>query len=607
MIPVGTSLRLSELPRGTLVLIGLNFLVFVVEALLPEAALQWVLTHFGFGPTVLNPVAPLTYMFLHGSVAHFAFNMMFLWIFGGPVENRIGTRPFVFYYICAGIVSGVLYTVVEFLARGGGGLPAIGASGAISGVMAIYVWRCFYSKMKMVIHPLLLPVKINLPAAPLIIIWFLRDVLGGIASFSMPTGVAHWAHVGGFVFGLGVAMVKRYGLEARAEHLRDGINNKLQAGGGWEAAEKELLKLHRALPEDPEVQHDLARLYAGRLTGERATRHYAEAGRLYAGAVQRYFLKDPFSGACTVLEHSDMLKKPMPLQNHLHAAEIFVEHYCLAEAHRVLIAALKHKQKKNSLAERALALFIKLSHDLGKRKQTDHALGLFKPLYPKSKYEGELEKALSSAPGSVFAHKRPPERPAPGLEEGRAEKRKTLIVQFLAYAMEVITEPFFLFAWLVVSILAYVYLALGKLPSFVSDNFFSLGVQLLIFVITALLSVEHRLRLVTRFLNPSRGPTEKEAQKDFELTRSLEDAVRAEREERFPDAARLYEEYLAIDPDHLEARHKLARLYHTRLEEAKKAASHYKHLLGLIKPDTAFYREISGHLRELLRGGQPAS
>lgn len=596
MIPVGTTLRLRELPRATLILIGANFLIFIIEALLPEAALHWVFRNFGFGPTVVNPIAPFTSMFLHGSVCHVVFNMLFLWIFGGPVEERIGSKPFVVYYLCAGVASAVLYSAMEALARGSLGLPSIGASGAVSGVMAIYVYRCFYSRMKMVIHPLLLPVKVNIPAAPLIILWFLRDILGGIASFSAASGVAHWAHVGGFVFGIGVAGVKRYGLEARVEYLREKINRKLKAGGGWAAAEKELLKLHDAMPEDAEVLHDLARLYVNREKHDQASRYYAEA-------VQRYFVKDPFSAACVVAEHAEVLKKPLPIQHHLRAAEIFIDKYLIEDAHKALYLPLREKQRKGQVTERALALFVMLSLDLGRKKQAAAAMELFKRLFPESRHLAAMEKAEGARPGEIFAHKRPAEAAPPSREEERAGERKGRGVRALAGVMEALSEPLFLFSWVVVNIIAYVFLVLGMLPRFLSENFFSLGVQLLVLVLSALLAVEHRLRLVMRLLDFSGRPSEKEALRGFELKRSLENAQLAEREERFTEAAGLFEEYVVHEPKNLQARFSLARLYHNHLDDAGKALGHYKALIKLIEPGTPYYEEVVGHIRELSKAG----
>ncbi len=282
MIPVGTNLERKKFPIATLGLIGTNIFIFVIEMLLPHDVVGWTFQHLGFGPATRNPISLVTSLFLHGDIYHVAFNMLFLWVFGGPVEERIGSRDFLTFYFGAGFVAGILSVVMEMIARPDSTVPGIGASGAISGIMALFLYRCFYAKLKLVITPLFLPHQVNVPVFPLVLLWFFQDVAMGIFSLSVPTGVGHWAHVGGFAFGIGIGRFKRYGHEGQVEQLRSRILQHLSNGGGWKAAEKDLLKLLKKAPDDPEVHHDLARLYAER--GETAA-----AERHDAAAVQRYF------------------------------------------------------------------------------------------------------------------------------------------------------------------------------------------------------------------------------------------------------------------------------------------------------------------------------
>ena len=167
MIPIGTNVERHKLPKATLILIGINTLVFIFELLLSNDALTSLVQNLGFGPASRNPVVPLTSMFLHGDIFHIAFNMLFLWVFGSPVEERVGSRNFLIYYFGAGIAAGFLNLMMEIIARPDSTIPMIGASGAISGIMALFLYRCFYSKMKLVIHIFLLPRQFNIPVIQL--------------------------------------------------------------------------------------------------------------------------------------------------------------------------------------------------------------------------------------------------------------------------------------------------------------------------------------------------------------------------------------------------------------------------------------------------------
>ena len=314
MIPVGTDLQRKKFPAATLAIIGINVVIFLYELIIPKESLIWTFKNLSFGAGTRDPFSPFISMFLHGDVYHISFNMLFLWIFGGPVEERIGSRSFLIYYFGAGLTAGILNVIMEVIARPDSTVGAIGASGAISGIMALFLSRCFYSKLKMVISPILLPRQFSIPVIPLVLLWIFQDFVLAILSMSRPTGIAHWAHVGGFAFGIIIGRVKRYGHEGRIEQLRLSIIKKLDSGGGWKAAEKDLLKLLEIAPQDAEVKHDLARLYVSNNEPKTAEKYFQ-------AAVQRYFVAQPQYGAYAVIEYADAMSKPMELPYLLKAAD----------------------------------------------------------------------------------------------------------------------------------------------------------------------------------------------------------------------------------------------------------------------------------------------
>ena len=150
-----------------------------------------------------------TSMFLHGGFLHIASNMLYLFIFGDNVEDRLGHLRFLLFYFLCGIAAGL--THIAFNANSA--LPSIGASGAIAGVLAAYLRLFPHAQVRTLIFigPIVLVPRIA--AAFLIIFWFATQFFSGITSLGATTdqtsGVAVWAHIGGFIAGLILLEVMR--------------------------------------------------------------------------------------------------------------------------------------------------------------------------------------------------------------------------------------------------------------------------------------------------------------------------------------------------------------------------------------------------------------
>lgn len=141
----------------------------------------------------------LTGMFLHAGWLHLISNMLFLWIFGDNVEDRLGHLPYLLFYLLAGIAAMALQTVFSLDSL----TPTVGASGAIAGVMGGYLLLHPSAMIQVVVMPLFF-FPFFVPAALLILFWFLMQVLGGVADIgdTQGAGIAWWAHVGGFLAGV---------------------------------------------------------------------------------------------------------------------------------------------------------------------------------------------------------------------------------------------------------------------------------------------------------------------------------------------------------------------------------------------------------------------
>ena len=158
-----------------------------------------------------------TSMFLHGGILHIAFNILFLWIFGNNVEDSMGRPRFVVFYLLAGILAA--YT--QALLTAGSTVPAIGASGAIAGVLGGYLLLYPRARVLTVVLIILFVTIIEIPAAILLAIWFVLQFLPALGQVTTGAaggeGVAYWAHVGGFAFGL--AAIKLFANRYRDKEL----------------------------------------------------------------------------------------------------------------------------------------------------------------------------------------------------------------------------------------------------------------------------------------------------------------------------------------------------------------------------------------------------
>jgi len=216
MIPLRDTIPSRSMPVVNWILILVNVVVFIFEVfVLDNQQAEAFIYQFGLVPdnvrligvdsihelrtTVFRPF--FTNMFLHGGWGHLIANMWILFIFGDNVEDRMGkVRYFLFYVLC-----GLIATLAHFTLYRDSQVPAIGASGAISGIMAAYMLMFPKSTIISFIPIFIIPLFLPIPAIIFIGIWFLGQLLSGTTSLMLSnnaTGIAFWAHIGGFLGGL---------------------------------------------------------------------------------------------------------------------------------------------------------------------------------------------------------------------------------------------------------------------------------------------------------------------------------------------------------------------------------------------------------------------
>lgn len=210
MIPLRDNIRSKNYPVVNNLLIGLNVLVFLIQLSQGSDWNRFVFT-YGLVParftdpalaayfgTAGNLFSLLSYMFLHGGFMHILFNMWSLWIFGDNVEDRLGPLRYLGFYLAAGLLSGLSHMVLNM----GSQAPTIGASGAVAGVMGAYFILHPGAKILTLIPIIIIPWIMQIPAFVFLGIWFLLQFISAAGSHGGATGIAWWAHIGGFIGGM---------------------------------------------------------------------------------------------------------------------------------------------------------------------------------------------------------------------------------------------------------------------------------------------------------------------------------------------------------------------------------------------------------------------
>jgi membrane associated rhomboid family serine protease len=216
MLPLRDDIPSSRFPVVTLGLIVLNAFVFIQELMLgpqlEEALFTWALVPARYTDgsivsqsSLLGLIVPFfSSMFLHGGWIHLIGNMWILWIFGDNVEDRVGHGKFLLLYLLSGVAAAVLHIATNASSA----IPTIGASGAVAGVMGAYLRYFPHARVHTVIPPFIWGPIFDLPAVIFLGWWLLLQFFNGALSLAAKGdygGVAWWAHVGGFIFGMLVA------------------------------------------------------------------------------------------------------------------------------------------------------------------------------------------------------------------------------------------------------------------------------------------------------------------------------------------------------------------------------------------------------------------
>jgi membrane associated rhomboid family serine protease len=240
MIPIKAESPTINAPPVTWLLIGANAAAFAAQLAIPEVGQTDFNDTFALVPafladpgTAADPgyrpgdfLPLLTSSFMHAGVLHLGLNMWVLWLFGGPLEDRLGPWRFLSLYLISGVAGGLLHVAANLESM----VPTLGASGAVAGILGAYSLAFPRAKVTVVQPIFFFPLVFQLPAAIYTALWLGIQVLRGLAELgdggATTGGIAWWAHIGGFAAGLGLGAVMGGRRGSRWEDRYDEVINR---------------------------------------------------------------------------------------------------------------------------------------------------------------------------------------------------------------------------------------------------------------------------------------------------------------------------------------------------------------------------------------------
>jgi membrane associated rhomboid family serine protease len=207
VIPLRDVIPSRTTPYVTITLIVLNVLIFLYQWILPPYVQKQFVMTFALIPADFSWLTVFSSMFLHGGWSHILGNMLYLWIFGDNVEDRVGHGRFIVFYLLCGVAAALAQTMIDPQSE----IPMVGASGAIAGVLGAYLIMFPHSRVLTLIPLFIIWEIVEIPAVIVLGLWFVIQLFSGVGSLATMDkqggGVAFWAHIAGFVTGMALIFV----------------------------------------------------------------------------------------------------------------------------------------------------------------------------------------------------------------------------------------------------------------------------------------------------------------------------------------------------------------------------------------------------------------
>ncbi len=211
MIPIRDNISTRGRPWMLYLILAVNVAVFFYQVRLPMAELRQMVEVYGVVPARIgsplmllfpsqwSALVPLvTAQFLHGGWFHLGSNMLYLWIFGDDVECSMGSLRFLLFYLLTGIAGNLAHVLTNL----GSGIPVIGASGAVAGILGAYLISFPRARVLTLVPLGFFLTMVEIPAVIFLGFWFVLQLASGLSAVVGAESVAWWAHIGGFVSGV---------------------------------------------------------------------------------------------------------------------------------------------------------------------------------------------------------------------------------------------------------------------------------------------------------------------------------------------------------------------------------------------------------------------
>lgn len=205
MIPISDNIiKRQRIHPVTWGLITLNIFIFIYEIAIPAPSLTTLLNNLGLSSENVTFWHTLSFQFLHAGWFHLIGNMIYLWVFGNTVEDKAGSLKFILIYLISGAVGGVAQALLI-----SDGVPIVGASASIAGLLGVYIIWFPYARIKTLLPIMIFWTVVTIPALFVLVIWFFTNLLNSFATITnnATDNVAYIGHVCGFLIGIVIAWI----------------------------------------------------------------------------------------------------------------------------------------------------------------------------------------------------------------------------------------------------------------------------------------------------------------------------------------------------------------------------------------------------------------